>query len=142
MTACTRSAVAMLTDFFASDDIEAAARRTGFVKRSCTPTLRLIPLPPKPGKMPPSQDMLEGVTPWSHTFFTIDLQKMNWKFRAGVHEHPGVCLKRHCGHNGPGGYTPCISEYSSVLRRSKLYTQSCNRPISKTMCGWCGGPRC
>ena len=34
MTACTRSAVAMLTDFFASDDIEAAARRTGFVKRT------------------------------------------------------------------------------------------------------------
>src|SRR5262245_15872596 len=27
---------------------------------SCTPTLRLIPLPPKPGTMPPSQDMLEG----------------------------------------------------------------------------------
>ena len=35
----------------------------------------------------------------------IDLQKMNWKFRAGVHEHPGVCLKRHCGHHCPGGYT-------------------------------------
>src|SRR5262249_54424595 len=39
---------------------------------SCTPTLRLIPLPPKPGKMPPSQDMLEGATPWSHTFFTTN----------------------------------------------------------------------
>src|SRR4029450_12005780 len=34
MTACTRSALAMLTDFFASDDIEATARRTGFVKRT------------------------------------------------------------------------------------------------------------
>jgi hypothetical protein len=34
MTACTRSAVAMVSDFFASDDIEAAARRTGFVKRA------------------------------------------------------------------------------------------------------------
>ena len=33
MTTCTRSAVSMLTDFFSSDDIEAAARRTGFVKR-------------------------------------------------------------------------------------------------------------
>src|SRR6476660_5171701 len=33
MTPCTRSAVSMLTDFFSSDDIEAAARRTGFVKR-------------------------------------------------------------------------------------------------------------
>ena len=34
MTTCTRSAVSMLTDFFSSDDIEAAARRTGFVKRA------------------------------------------------------------------------------------------------------------
>ena len=34
MTASTRSAVSMLTDFFASDDIEATARRTGFVKRT------------------------------------------------------------------------------------------------------------
>ena len=29
----------------------------------------------------------------------IDVQKMNWQFRAGVHEHTGVCLQRHCGHN-------------------------------------------
>jgi len=34
MTASTRSAVSMLTAFFASDDIEATARRTGFVKRA------------------------------------------------------------------------------------------------------------
>src|SRR5712691_6305364 len=34
MTTCTRSAVSMFTDFFASDAIEAAARRTGFVKRT------------------------------------------------------------------------------------------------------------
>src|SRR2546428_11528149 len=34
MTASTRSAVSMLTDFFASDDIEATARRSGFVKRT------------------------------------------------------------------------------------------------------------
>jgi Transposase DDE domain len=42
MTACTRSAVAMLTDFFASDDIEAAARRTGFVKRESKITGKLF----------------------------------------------------------------------------------------------------
>ena len=34
MTACTRSALAMLTDFFASDDSEATARRPGFVQRA------------------------------------------------------------------------------------------------------------
>jgi hypothetical protein len=33
MPACTRSAVTMLTDFFAADDSEATARRTGFVQR-------------------------------------------------------------------------------------------------------------
>lgn len=34
MTASPRSTVSMLTDSFASDDIEATARRTGFVKRA------------------------------------------------------------------------------------------------------------
>ena len=42
MTACTRSALAMLTDFFASDDIEATARRTGFVKRASKITGKLF----------------------------------------------------------------------------------------------------
>src|SRR3989442_13531282 len=35
----------------------------------------------------------------------IDVQKMNWKFSTGVHEQTGVCLHRHCGQNGTGGYT-------------------------------------
>jgi DDE family transposase len=42
MTTDTRSAVSMLTDFFASDDIEAAARRTGFVKRTSKLTGKLF----------------------------------------------------------------------------------------------------
>ena len=42
MTTCTRSAVSMLTDFFSSDDIEAAARRTGFVKRASKLTGKLF----------------------------------------------------------------------------------------------------
>jgi hypothetical protein len=42
MTACPRSALAMLTDFFASDDIEATARRTGFVKRASKLTGKLF----------------------------------------------------------------------------------------------------
>jgi Transposase DDE domain len=42
MTACTRSAVSMLTDFFASDDVEATARRTGFVKRASNITGKLF----------------------------------------------------------------------------------------------------
>ena len=42
MTASTRSAVSMLTDFFASDDIEATARRTGFVNRASKMTGQLF----------------------------------------------------------------------------------------------------
>ena len=42
MTTGTRSAVSMLTDFFASDAIEAAARRTGFVKRTSKLTGQLF----------------------------------------------------------------------------------------------------
>src|SRR5215470_17120646 len=42
MTTGTRSAVSMLTDFFASDAIEAAARRTGFVKRTSKLTGKLF----------------------------------------------------------------------------------------------------
>ena len=42
MPACTRSPVSMLTDFFASDHIEATARRTGFVKRASKITGKLF----------------------------------------------------------------------------------------------------
>ena len=42
MTTCTSSAVSMLTDFFASDAIEAAARRTGFVQRTSKLTGKLF----------------------------------------------------------------------------------------------------
>src|SRR5262247_4637598 len=42
MTTGTRSAVSMLTDFFASDAIEAAARRTGFVQRTSKLTSKLF----------------------------------------------------------------------------------------------------
>jgi hypothetical protein len=42
MTIGTRNAVPMLTDFFASDAIEAAARRTGFVKRTSKLTGKLF----------------------------------------------------------------------------------------------------
>ena len=42
MTASTRSAVSMVTAFFSSDDIEAAARRTGFVKRTAKITGKIF----------------------------------------------------------------------------------------------------
>jgi hypothetical protein len=42
MSVCPHSAVSMLTEFFASDDIEATARRTGFVKRASKITGKLF----------------------------------------------------------------------------------------------------
>ena len=42
MTTCTRSAVSIFTDFFASDALEAAARRTGFVKGTSKLTGKLL----------------------------------------------------------------------------------------------------
>jgi hypothetical protein len=35
----------------------------------------------------------------------IDLQKMNWKFQAGFHEHTGVSLPAYMLNNSQGGYT-------------------------------------
>src|SRR5256886_8983221 len=42
MTTCTRSAVSMVTGFLASEDIEAAGRRTGFGKRASKLTGKLF----------------------------------------------------------------------------------------------------
>jgi hypothetical protein len=42
MPACTYSVVSLLTDFFAADDIEATARRTGFVQRGSKMTGQLF----------------------------------------------------------------------------------------------------
>jgi hypothetical protein len=42
MPAGTRSAIAMFTDFFAADAIEATARRTGFVRRTSKITGKLL----------------------------------------------------------------------------------------------------
>ena len=36
---------------------------------------------------------------------SIDLQKMNWKFRASFQEHTGVSLKEHLPDHPIGGYT-------------------------------------
>jgi hypothetical protein len=38
---------------------------------SCTATLRIMPSPPKWGKMPPSQDMLEGARPWGRLIVSL-----------------------------------------------------------------------
>src|SRR5215475_2956742 len=44
----------------------------GNAKRSCTRSLRIIPLPLKPATMPPSHHAGEGAISWFHTFFTTN----------------------------------------------------------------------
>src|SRR5712691_3415019 len=54
---------------------------------------------------------------------SIDVQKMNWKFRTGVHEQTGVCLQRHCGHHCTGGYTrePWLTDKTQTLSFSGCF---------------------
>src|SRR2546422_66169 len=47
-----------------ADFIEQGPQMTGPLRGSCTRSLRLIPQPDKPGKMPSFQHMYEGVLPW------------------------------------------------------------------------------
>src|SRR5262249_7157280 len=70
----------------------------------------------------------------------IDLQKMNWKFRAGFQEHTGVSLKDYLPNNPMRRIHPCASGYSSVAPPSKTSTAVCSMPIGVMMCGWCDGP--
>jgi len=68
MAACTRSAVSMLTDFFASDDLEATARRTGFVKRASkitgTLVLALVTFGPGREAKPTLAPLSAKITQW------------------------------------------------------------------------------
>jgi hypothetical protein len=50
---------------------QVVAKTDGVPLWSCARTLRRIPFPPKPGKMPSSQHQLEGAMPWCHRFFSI-----------------------------------------------------------------------
>ncbi len=57
---------------FAQLELPAAHRYTTYAG-SCTRPLRIIIWLPKPGKMPPTQPVLEGARPWSHTFCITNL---------------------------------------------------------------------
>src|SRR4030095_9827309 len=56
-----------------------------------------------------------GVSPWVST----DLQKMNWKFRTGFHEHTGVSLKEHVPNNPRGGYTRVHQDTAQSCHRQR-----------------------
>ena len=51
---------------------------------------------------------------------SIDLQKMNWKFKAGFHEHTGVSLQAHLPNNPRGGYTR--------VHQDTAQSRDCQRP--------------
>ena len=47
-------------------------------------------------------------SPWrlaTCTHYAYRCSENELAIQAGVHEHTGVCLQRHCGHNCTGGYT-------------------------------------
>src|SRR5262245_5382622 len=72
----------------------------------------------------------------------IGLQKMHWTCRTGFPEHTDVSLKEHMPNNPRGGYPPCVSGYSSVVRPSKTFSVGFSTPISVMMCDWCGASPC
>src|SRR5262249_4469364 len=51
----------------------------------------------------------------------IDLQKMNWKFKAGFHEHTSVSLKAHMPNHPQGGYTR--------VHQDTAQSCDCQRPL-------------
>ena len=48
-----------------------------------------------------------------------NLQKMNWKFRPGFHEHTGVSLKAHVPNNPRGGYTRVHQDTAQSRHRQR-----------------------
>src|SRR6266436_1593386 len=50
---------------------------------------------------------------------SIDLQKMNWKFRAGFQEHTGVSLKEHLPNNPRGEYTRVHQDTAQSRHRQR-----------------------
>ena len=49
----------------------------------------------------------------------IDLQKMNWKFRTGFHEHTGVSLTAHLPNTLRGGYTRVHQDTAESYHRQR-----------------------
>ena len=114
MTTCTRSALSMVTDFFSSDDIEATARRTGFVKRAAKLTGKLClalvtlgswsdattTLAPWAAKVTPLDEQVE-VSPEAmhqrmHQRALAFLQDMIRQALAKVHSREKVCDDGRC----------------------------------------------
>src|SRR5712692_9424480 len=89
-------------------------------------TLKLAISPLFPSRILISQGKLLSLiqntrVSWRGTTFplSIDLQKMNWKFRAGFHEHTGVSLKEHLPNNPIGGYTRVHQDTAQSRHRQR-----------------------
>src|SRR5712691_3704328 len=54
-----------------------------------------------------------------HSKRAIDLQKMNWKLRAGFLEHTGVSLKEHLPNNPRGAYTRVHQDTAQSRHRQR-----------------------
>src|SRR4030095_16910891 len=57
----------------------------------------------------------------------IDLQKMNWEFRTGFHEHTGVSLTAPIPNNPIGGYTRVPQDTAQSRHRQRAAQPSAGR---------------
>ena len=72
----------------------------------------------------------------------IDLQKINWEFKAGFHEHTGVSLKLHMPNNAQGGYTRVPQDTAEPYDCQRPPQSTFSTPISAMMCAWYDASPC
>src|SRR5713101_3704885 len=104
--------------------------RFGSAKRGVCPSLR--PWFVQRAKTAASQGDLVSVWLSTHPpplikIDAIDLQKMNWKFRTGFHEHTGVSLIAPLPNNPIGGYTRVHQDTAQSRHRQRSAPSSAAR---------------
>ena len=67
----------------------------------------------------PRSGRRQRVSPLCVRGCAIDLQKMNWKFKAGFHEHTGVSLTVHVPNNPRGGHTRVHQDTAQSRHRQR-----------------------
>src|SRR5262249_40359717 len=65
--------------------------------------------------------------PYAGRSISIDLQKMNWKFRTGFHEHTGVSLTEYMPNNPIGGDTREHEDTAQSRHRQRAAQPSAGR---------------
>jgi hypothetical protein len=91
--ACVQEVIERLGERWSKAEKEAAVwKRCADAAGSRIRRLRIIPLPPKPGKMPSSQHIWEGATPWCHIMFAISSSSSHSSGSSLSYTSPGPSL--------------------------------------------------